>query len=38
MVAQARRQVAENGSQMRVEAARERTQLVPQASQKSLAA
>ncbi len=38
MVAQARRQVAESGSQMRVEAARERTQLVPHARQKSLAA
>ena len=38
MLAQARRQVAESGSQMRVEAACERTQIAPQARQKSLAA
>ncbi|MEO8044913.1 MAG: MBL fold metallo-hydrolase [Spartobacteria bacterium] len=38
MLAQARRQVAESGSQMRVEAACERTQLAPRARQKTLAA
>ena len=38
MLEQARRQVAEAGSQMRVEAARELAQIVPQARQKKLAA
>ena len=38
MLEQARRQVAEAGSPMRVEAARELAQIVPQARQKKLAA
>jgi len=38
MLAQARRQVAEAGAQLRVEAARELTQIVPHARQKKLAA
>ena len=38
MLDQARRQVAESGSQMRIEAACERTQMLPRARQKRLAA